>query len=141
VFASKLGKKNFINPKAWMLDFLSRSSAADLTVLAVAFGFLWEHKNGTRNGELTKHLRALAEQIKTYVHMIESHLRKPASNHKCKSTSSEAIWTPQPEGTVWINVDATLFKSSNKMGVDVGVHWLSLRRRVTTGSCWLVFQW
>jgi ribonuclease HI len=61
----------------------------------------------------------LAEQIKVYVDMIELHLRKTASTNSCESSISEAKWTPPPVGTVWLNVDAALFKSSNRMGVGV----------------------
>jgi ribonuclease HI len=118
-FAIKLGRKKIINPKAWIFEFLSRSEARDCTVLAVAFWFLWENRNGVRNGKLMKHPNALAEQIKTYVHMIEVHLRKPSSTIRCDSSFSMFKWTPPPVGSVLINVDAALFKSSNRMGVGV----------------------
>jgi ribonuclease HI len=51
--------------------------------------------------------------------MIEFHLSKPIANHRCVSKSSPPKWSPPPEGTVLINVDAALFKSSNRMGAGV----------------------
>jgi ribonuclease HI len=117
--AIKLQRHNFINPKAWLFDFLSRSSVQQMTVLTVAFWHLWEARNGYRNGDTMKNPRSLALQIKAYVDMIELHLRKPVSNHRCEPIYSVPKWTPPPEGTVWINVDAALFKPSNRMGVGV----------------------
>jgi hypothetical protein len=117
--AIKLQRHNFINPKAWLFDFLSRSLVQQMTVLTVAFWHLWEARNSYRNGDTMKNPRSLALQIKAYVDMIELHLRKPVSNHRCETNYSVAKWTPPPEGTVWINVDAALFKPSNRMGVGV----------------------
>jgi hypothetical protein len=53
--------------------------------------------------------RRLAEQIKAYTTMIELHLTKPASNFRRDTNSPPPKWSPPPEGTVYINVDAALF--------------------------------
>jgi hypothetical protein len=119
MFSIKLGRRSFINPRVWIFEFLSRSAARDLTLLAVAFWFLWETRNGVRNGDNMKHPRALAEQIKAYTDMIELHLRKPASSNRCESSISEDKWTPPPADKVLVNVDAALFSSTKRMGVGV----------------------
>jgi ribonuclease HI len=51
--------------------------------------------------------------------MIEMHLFKAVTNHMRDSNPSPPKWSPPPEGTVLINVDATLFKSPNRMGAGV----------------------
>jgi hypothetical protein len=119
MFSIKLGRRSFINPRVWIFEFLSRSAARDLTLLAVAFWFLWETRNGVRDGDNMKHPRALAEQIKAYTDMIELHLRKPASSNMCESSISEDKWTPPPADKVLVNVDAALFSSTKRMGVGV----------------------
>jgi ribonuclease HI len=66
-----------------------------------------------------RHPKTLAQQIKAYTDMIELHLRKPASSHRCESSTSVDKWTPPPADTVWVNVDAALFSSTKRMGVGV----------------------
>jgi ribonuclease HI len=119
VFSIKLARKSFVNPKTWIFDFLSRSSSQNLTLLAVAFWHLWSARNGVRKDDHLKDPCQLSEQIKAYTTMIELHLSKPVANHRCVSKSSPPKWSPPPEGTVLINVDAALFKSSNRMGAGV----------------------
>jgi ribonuclease HI len=114
-----MGRSNFLSKKKWLFDFLSRSTDQQLTVLAVTFWHLWETRNGFCNGETMKHPHSLAEQIKVYVVMIDLYLRKPFSSHRCESNSSLVKWTPPPTGTVLLNVDGAMFKSSNRMGVGV----------------------
>jgi hypothetical protein len=99
-FPIELQRKNFINPKAWTFDFISRSNHRGNTLLAVAFWHIWNARNGVRNGDHMKSPRELAEQIKGYVDMIELHLYKPLSNHSHDSKSSIAKWSPPPEGKV-----------------------------------------
>jgi hypothetical protein len=87
-YTVKLRKKRFVNPKAWIFDFLSKSSKQDSTVLAVAFWHLWNARNGVRNNEHMKDPRQLAEQIKAYTTMIELHLLKTVTNHMRDSNPS-----------------------------------------------------
>jgi hypothetical protein len=63
--------------------------------------------------------RQLSEQIKAYTTMIELNLTKTVPNHRRDSASSLPKWSPPPKGTVFINVDAALFKSPNRMGASV----------------------
>ena len=115
----RLHKKSFVNPKAWVFDFISRSSPQDSTALAVAFWHIWNARNGVRNNEAMKDPRQLSEQIKAYTTMIELHLSKAVSVHRRDSIPATPKWSPPPEGTVLINVDAALFKSSERMGAGV----------------------
>jgi ribonuclease HI len=117
-FAVKLGRSTFTSSKAWLFEFLDRSSDQEAVTLAVTCWHLWEHRNAVRNDEKMKHPRSLAEQIKAYIHMILLHLFKKLVVQS-RETSTPPRWSPPPEGTVFINVNAALFSSSNRMGVGV----------------------
>jgi ribonuclease HI len=115
----QLRRRNFPSPKEWIFDFLDRTRAVDHVLLAVTCWHLWDARNGVRNGELMKHPNDLAAQIKAYVKMIEQHLLKASTDHRRVTNLSVPRWSPPPEGTVFINVDAALFSSSSRMGVGV----------------------
>jgi hypothetical protein len=115
----QLRRNNFVRVRDWMFDFLERSSEIERIVLAVTIWHIWETRNGIRHGEAMKHPNSLAEKIKAYVEMIEQHLCKPVSVHRRASRISLPHWTPPPEGTVFISVDAALFAPSSRMGVGV----------------------
>jgi ribonuclease HI len=51
--------------------------------------------------------------------MIEMHLFKPAPSTRRETASSAPRWSPPPEGTVHIFVDAALFPPSRRMGIGV----------------------
>jgi ribonuclease HI len=51
--------------------------------------------------------------------MIKLHLFKPAPSTSRETIKSVPRWSPPPEGTVHINVDATLFSPSRRMGIGV----------------------
>jgi hypothetical protein len=63
--------------------------------------------------------RIIVEQCKAYVEMIEMHQFKPDPSTSRETSKSLPRWTPPPEGTVHINVDATLFSASRRMGIGV----------------------
>jgi ribonuclease HI len=114
-----LRRKHFVSPKYWVLDFLGRSNDREAMILAVSVWHLWEARNAVRNDEKRKHPNSLAEQIKAYIALILLHLFKPTTIHSRDSTSTSPQWSPQPEGTAIVNVDAALFSSSSRMGVGV----------------------
>jgi ribonuclease HI len=80
---------------------------------------LWLARNGAKNGEPMKHPHAVVQQVKAYVEMIELHLYDPNPSTRRDSNSFRARWSPPPEGTVCVNVDAALFASSRQMGIGV----------------------
>jgi hypothetical protein len=51
--------------------------------------------------------------------MIEQHLFKPDPSTRRESIISIPCWSPPPEGTVHINVDAALFSPSRQMGIGI----------------------
>jgi hypothetical protein len=51
--------------------------------------------------------------------MIELHLFKPNPSTRRETNLSSIRWSPPLEGTVFINVDATIFSSSRQMGIRV----------------------
>jgi hypothetical protein len=116
----------FTSTKTWLHEFLARSSEKDCMILAVVFWHIWSARNGVRNGELMKHPHCIAEQSKAYVDMIEQHLFSP--NPSTRRDTSPCRWSPLPEGTVLINVDAAVFTTSRWMGIGVVI-------RDHTGNC------
>jgi ribonuclease HI len=66
-----------------------------------------------------KHPRSLVEQIKAYIDMILLHLFKQTTNQRRETTPSTPVWSPPPEGTAVVNVDAALFFASSRIGVGV----------------------
>jgi ribonuclease HI len=51
--------------------------------------------------------------------MIELHMLKPISSTRRDSNFIVPRWSPPPEGTVHVNVDAAIFSSSRQMGIGV----------------------
>ena len=88
-------------------------------VVVVVIWHLWLARNGTKNGDPMRHPHSVAEQCKAYVEMIELHIFKPDSSNRRETSNSVPCWSPPPEGMVYINVDATLFSSSRRMGIGV----------------------
>jgi ribonuclease HI len=88
-------------------------------VLAVVIWHLWLARNGVKNGEAMRNPHSVAEQSIAYVEMIEMHLFKPDSSTRRETSNSVPRWSPPPEGTVYINVDAALFSTSRRMGIGV----------------------
>jgi ribonuclease HI len=127
----QLRRKFYTSNKTWVFDFLARASVKERCVLAVGFWHLWLARNGVRNGEPMKHPHAVAEQIKAYVEMIELHILSPSPSNRRDTSSSTPRWSPPPEGTVLINVDAALFSLSRRMGIGVVI-------RNHIGECLLV---
>jgi ribonuclease HI len=89
--------------------------------LAVTIWHLWTSRNGTRNGEPKRNPHNVSQQVLAYADMIELHLFKPVPSSRRDSTSSAPRWIPPPEGTIYINVDASLFNTSRQMGIGVVV--------------------
>jgi hypothetical protein len=55
--------------------------------------------------------------------MIQLHLQKPHTIHRCETITLVLAWSPTPEGTAVVNVDATLFEASSRMGVGVVIRY------------------
>jgi hypothetical protein len=71
-FHVHLRRKYFVTPKAWVLDFLKRSSDREVVALAVTVWHLWEARNGLRNDV----------KIKDYIELILLHLDKASTTHR-----------------------------------------------------------
>jgi hypothetical protein len=125
-----LRRKTFTCTKTWVHDFLSHATDRESMFLTVTIWHLWTSRNGIRNGEPMRSPHGVAQQILAYAEMIELHIFKPAPSPRRESNNSVSRWTPPPEGTVFINVDAALFSSSRRMGIGVVA-------RNHTGDCLL----
>jgi hypothetical protein len=88
----QLQRGKFVNARDWIFHYLDRSSGIGCTVLAVTMWHLWDARNGVRNGDMLMNPNSLADKIKAYVGMIEQHLLKPATNHRCVSSKSVPHW-------------------------------------------------
>jgi ribonuclease HI len=117
----KLHRSLFTTTKSWVFDFLDRASDQAVIILAVTVWHIWNARNGARHDEPIKHPHSLAEQILAYIDMIQLHLIKHRTNHRREATAPTPSWSPPPEGTIVINVDAALFSASSRTGVGVVV--------------------
>jgi hypothetical protein len=114
-----LRRKFFTGSKTWVFDFMARSTERECMVLAVVVWHLWVARNGVRNGENLRPPHQVAGQIKAYVEMIELQFFSPDTSNRRETKLSSPRWSPPPEGTVFINVDAALFSPSRRMGIGV----------------------
>jgi hypothetical protein len=84
-----------------------------------AMWHIWDARNKVREGENLMHPRTIATKVKAYIEMITHHPYKPATTHRRETTSSRFKWSPPLEGTVLVNVDAAIFSSSRRMGINI----------------------
>jgi hypothetical protein len=63
------------------------------------------------------HPRSIAERILAYIQMIATHLYQAAPINRRETSSVVRKWSPPPDGTVLINVDATIFSSTRQIGM------------------------
>jgi hypothetical protein len=80
---------------------------------------IWDARNKLYEEGIMAHPNSVAAKVKAYVEMILVHLYKPIPNHRRESSSSTAKWTSPPVGTVLLNVDATIFSDTRRMGAGV----------------------
>lgn len=119
VFGISLQRYNFLSPKLWLSDFLSRSSDQEATVLAVTFWHIWEVRNYARNNTDAPHPRCTVEKTKAYISMILQHLYQPVVPHRRETIISNLEWSPPPSGTIMLNSDAAVFSDLDRSGVGV----------------------
>jgi hypothetical protein len=120
-FPMDLCKKQLVNAKQWIFDFLDRGSSLLGTVLAVSIWHIWEARNDARNNDSEMCCRRVADKIKAYVEMIVQNLSKINLAARCDSSGSVLRWSPPPAGFLLINSDAALFSNSHQMGIGVVV--------------------
>jgi hypothetical protein len=118
-FNVHLKRRGFVSARTWVLDFFNRCSDVEATVVMVVLWHIWDARNKAREGDTLVHPRTTAAKAKAYIEMILNNLYKTAPTYRCESSSSRAKWTPPPEGTVLINVDAAIFATSRRMGAGV----------------------
>lgn len=110
---------NFLSPKLWLSDFLSRSSDQEAIVLAVTFWHIWEARNYARNNTDAPHPRCTVEKTKAYIYMILQHLYQPTVAHRREAIVFNLEWSPPPSGTIMLNSDAAVFLDLDRSGVGV----------------------
>lgn len=87
--------------------------------MAVAIWHIWENKNAYHNGEALVPPYRLVSKIKAYIEFINLY-----SLCSTKFTSSETLksiqkWSSPPEVSMLVNVDASIFSHSARMGFGV----------------------
>nr|XP_051217778.1 uncharacterized protein LOC127335209 [Lolium perenne] len=132
IFPLELCKKELVNARQWISNFIARGSNVLCTVLAVTIWHIWDARNDARNNATEPSCRRVVEKIKAYVETITQHLTKAGTASRCDSSSSTLRWSPPPVGSVLINTDAALFANSRCMGVGVVVrdHLVAAWQRV-----------
>jgi ribonuclease HI len=127
-FSLRLCRQQFTSTKVWTLDFLERSSEMQTTAMMVTMWHIWEARNKVQEGETMLHPKSIAEKVLAYIQMIATHLYQTDPTNRRESKSADLQWTPPPEGTVIINVDAAIFKTDRRMGMGAII-------RDHNGSC------
>jgi hypothetical protein len=113
----ELRRKYFTSTKTWTLDFLERCSPMQATVLMVTMWHIWDARNKIREGEPLMHPNSIAQKVLAYIQMIATHLYKTEPYNRRETIAIAPKWSPPPEGTVLINVDAAIFSSTRRMGI------------------------
>jgi hypothetical protein len=75
-FRLKLCRKELVNMKQWIFEFLKRESDTSATVLAVTCWHAWEAGHDTINNEVHLHPLRVASKVVAYVEMIINLLLK-----------------------------------------------------------------
>jgi ribonuclease HI len=89
------------------------------TVMMVTMWHIWDARNKVREEETLMHPRSIAEKILACIQMIATHLYQAAPINRRETSSVVRKWSPPPDGTVLINVDAAIFSSTRQMGMGV----------------------
>jgi ribonuclease HI len=117
-FNFRLCRKELINAKQWIFDFLKRESKIGATVLANVIWHIWDARNDTRNNGTVACPSRVAARVLSYVDMILKHMGQVKEKPRV-AASSRARWAAPPEGVICINVDAALFPGERRMGCGV----------------------
>jgi ribonuclease HI len=115
----QLRRKELVNAKQWVFDFLKRESKTNATVLAVVVWHIWNARNDLRNNSDQTRIAVVVSKILAYVQMILTHLVPPPAAPKVRGGAVPPRWSPPPEGFTCINVDAALFPQENRMGCGI----------------------
>jgi ribonuclease HI len=118
-FHISLKMKTFVRVQQWLLEWINDASDFQSLVFAVAIWHIWDNRNKVRNGESLSHPHRVVGKIKAYVDFILlNNFSTPRSTRRENQTSMQK-WSPPPEGSVLVNVDAAVFSQSQRMGVGI----------------------
>ena len=115
-FPLRLCRKDMINAKQWIFDFLSREKALNSTVLAITCWHIWEARNDVRNNATCLQPERVAVKITAYVDLVMQNCFKFQSKPTKQANLQARSWTPPPEGMLSMCVDAALFPLLRRMG-------------------------
>lgn len=115
----RLCRKNLVNLKHWLAEFLQRENEINATVLAVTSWLVWEARNEYMNNGIFLPPVRVATRSLGYVDMILNFLFKEKVAKQRSEAAVVSRWSPPPENWVCINVDAALFSDDRRMGGGV----------------------
>jgi hypothetical protein len=90
-----------------------------MVVFAVAIWHIWENRNNVRNGEVVSHHARLIGKIKAYIDFILMNDFRSTTSTRREKQSSIQKWSPPPVGSMMMNVDASIFSKSGRMGMEL----------------------
>jgi ribonuclease HI len=115
-FKLKLCRKELVNMKQWIFEFLKRESDTNATVLAVTCWHVWEAQNDIRNNQVQMHPLRVASKVVAYVEMILKVIFKDKVPSRSGVETVVPRWNPPPARWICVNVDAALFPTERRMG-------------------------
>jgi ribonuclease HI len=90
-----------------------------MVVFAVAIWHIWENRNNVRNGEAVPHPPRLIGKTKGYIDCILMNDFRSTTSTRRENQSSIQKWSPPPVGSMMMNVDASIFSKSGRMGYGI----------------------
>jgi hypothetical protein len=96
-FRLRLCRKNLVNIKQWMSEFLKRESETSATVLAVTCWHVWEARNELRNDDVQIHPARVTAKVLAYVDMILAYMFKEKAVMDQSTASMGVRWVPPLE--------------------------------------------
>ena len=114
-----LRMKRFSHIRQWLLEWIDEATDYQLIVFAVAAWHIWECRNNVRNGENLPHPIRVAGKINAYIDFIMSNIFRMKGSIRRENQVLIQKWSPPPEGSVMINIDAAVFSQTQRMGIGV----------------------
>jgi ribonuclease HI len=119
VFPIHLRRKDLINAKQWVFDFLKRETGTHATVLATVIWHIWDARNDARNNVALSTASRVSLKALSYVDMILTHLTRTSKAVLIAREPVRPRWVPLQEGVICINVDAALFPDAQRRGCGI----------------------
>ncbi|XBI35755.1 hypothetical protein VPH35_121403 [Triticum aestivum] len=118
-YAICLKLKSFTHIRQWVLEWIQNATDFQSMIMAVAIWHIWENRNAYHNGEALNHPLRVVGKIKAYVEFINMHHFSSTTSIRHETLKSNQKWSPPPDGSMLVNVDAATFSQSARAGFGV----------------------